>query len=344
MITRPHVCLRCQLQLRLAKSAPSFSHLASSRPSPRPAPHKTGSFYSTAAPAPAKLAPDRYGGSKHQFRPRVIKRLAGNRIVVEDGRRAPMIGVDDNYVFPPPAQPLQERLDRRKPLSERMQRTLFGSNGQQQYIERERLEGSLLGTPAEVILMKESIISYTEGSTVIPEAEEVPSLDISAELQNEIGLVGEEEVFHNLDQLRPKDGKEPVHLEDFGRLLQEVQSGFTVSQLTACLERYKTQKETRKLGLVEPVPTEHATFLSISPWMPETSASTDYLDEESNRGYSFASYTTKQRLALRVMREGWNLAVPTLEEGIGEVEMALRPADYDLLMSKNASLTYICPH
>jgi hypothetical protein len=72
----------------------------------------------------------------------------------------------------------------------------------------------------------------------------------------------------------------------------------------------------------------------ISPWIPGISESDSYLDQDELQGYDLRSYTSKQRLVLRILRECWKLKLPFVEEGIGQVEVELAPGDFDLLLSK----------
>jgi hypothetical protein len=193
------------------------------------------------------------------------------------------------------------------------------------------LDVDALGEPAEVIVLRDSKYTTYDYAKEYQVVEPVESIDILAALDNERGLVGQKEVEENINQFRPKKGEEPQDWDGFNKLVQDMQAGFTVSQLARYIQSFNEanggEKSSPSVGFLIP---------RISPWMPESSKSTTYLDGDSTGGYSVASYTNKQRLVLRLIRECWKLALPEVEEGIGEVELELKPGDYDLLLSKSA--------
>jgi hypothetical protein len=207
---------------------------------------------------------------------------------------------------------------------------LYGHAGRKKREDRERLNVDALGAPADVIVLRDTkVTTYTHVETVDP-AEAPQPVDILATLDNERGLVGQKEVEENINHFRPKDGEQPQNRDDFNRLVQDVQSAFTVSQLARYIHNFSNggKHDSSKAGTGSSIP-------RISPWMPETSKSIEQLDDESSRGYSLASYTAKQRLVLRLLRECWKLELPELEYGVGEVELELKPEDYELLLSKS---------
>jgi len=206
----------------------------------------------------------------------------------------------------------------------------YGHRGQLQRENRELLKLKSLGDPAEVIILRDTEFkAYSFGAKQIEDL--APrSINILAELDNERGLVGRKEVEENINQFRPQKGKEPQTEEDFNNIVQEIQASFTSSQLARYIQAH--EKGVPKLA-------GDALITGITPWTPGISKSKDPLDEE-DRGYSFSSYTGKQRLALRLVRHCWNLGLPQLEEGIGEIEVELRPRDYYLLLRK---LSYSFP-
>jgi hypothetical protein len=229
----------------------------------------------------------------------------------------------------------QSKLPRRSVLSQYPLGKLYGHSGQKKRENRERLGIDALGEPTNVIVLRDTKLStYTSKEYI--DGEEPESIDILAALDNERGLVGQKEVEENINQFRPEDGKQPRNWDDFNKIVQELQKGFTVSQLARYIQSFEVENKGKSPSKA------NAGFLipRISPWMPETSRSIERLDDDSVRGYSAASYTSKQRLVLRLIRECWKLELPELEEGIGEVELELKPRDYDLLLSESSTIGF----
>jgi len=311
MLARPHICPRCQLCLAKQSATSRSLHFAK------------GAKFSSAPRSVANSTdpPD----TQEQGDRREYKNENGNG-KTETFPRNSETWRTPNY--PPPRAS-------KTSLSEYPLGKMYGFSGQMQRSGRENLEATVLGEPAEVIVLRDSkiqrFVRYMDATREIEE-QKAESIDILATLDSQRGIVSPEEVNENIGQLRPKYGQEPETMEDFNALVLEVSSGFTVPQLAHYIESFP------KENLVEPVTiaisTNKSPFQSISQWIPDISESTARLDQRSGRGYAFASYTGKQRLALQLMRNCWDLELPELEEGIGEQEIELHPDDYDILLSE----------
>ena len=290
MISRPHVCLKCQLRLATR---------VSSRPS-----RIQAAFNSSSANRP---------DSRH------------NHPSGEDGEREELI--KRPHLRPKALQ--QADLPRRPLHAQIPSRTAHVLRGKKPYEERERLDIDALGTPADVIILKDSKFrTYSHVDRIEPD-EDPESVDILATLDNERGLPGLHEIEDNINQFRPKEGEGPQDWDAFNTLLTDIQAGFTTSQLQRYVQSFsKAHKDDPS--------TYRDRFLipNISPWMPETSKAAQHSDDGYTRGYSLASYTNKQKLVLRLLRDCWKVEVPELEFGVGEVELQLKPKDYDLLLRK----------
>lgn len=204
---------------------------------------------------------------------------------------------------------------------------LYGHGGKKLREEREHLDFQALGENAEVIVLRDSrFTTYNRANKTKPDQEPKP-IDILATLESERGLVGNKEVDENINQFRPKEGEEPQDWDTFNSLVQDLQAGFTATQLQRYIKAFSKANTER--------PSATPLIPWVSPWVPATSQDTQNADGDYARGYSVASYTNKQKLALRLIRECWELELPELVAGIGEVELELNPKDYDLLLSKS---------
>lgn len=202
-------------------------------------------------------------------------------------------------------------------------------HGNKQQQERERLDVEALGRPADVIVLRDPKFRTYSHVEIISPDEKPQSIDILAALDNERGLAGQQEVDENINQFRPKNGREPQDWDAFNTLVKDIQASFTISQLA----RYITSF-TKAHGAEPSTPSDRLLIPRITQWMPVSSQTTKRSGDNHTPGYSLASYTYKQRMVLRLLRECWEVEVPELEASVGEVELELKPKDYDLLMSK----------
>lgn len=282
MITRHHICLRCQ-SLRARRSAPSANRIA---------------FQSTdSGPHRSIIPPDDLE--------------------------------DEESLYAPVKHPL--KLSRRplspdRPLTKYPLGKLYGYTGQQLRENRETLPIDVLGETAEVIVLRDSRISKTRPSHE-EDVETQEGIDILAKLDEERGLVGWEEVQANINDFRPSASERLQTKDQFSGLLIGLQSGFTAAQLARYLKAHG-----KKNVSTQSVTAQHA--LRISPWVPGISDSDRPLQRDALRGYDLRSYTSKQRLVVRILRECWELELVDVEEGIGQIEVELKPGDFDLLLSK----------
>lgn len=215
-----------------------------------------------------------------------------------------------------------------KHISEHPLGKLYGYTGQQLRENREKLSVDVLGETAEVIVLRDSKIRNYKQGGYEEDVETKKGIDILATLDEERGLVGWEEVESNINDFRPIDGHHPQTREEFSDLLTGLQSGFTVSQLARYLQIHGRK------DLADPEPITASLALRISPWIPGISESDERLDNDHLRGYDLESYTTKQRLVLRLLRECWKLELPFVEEGIGQIEVDIKAGDLDLLLGE----------
>lgn len=229
------------------------------------------------------------------------------------------------------SQSLYQTNASRNPLrSQESMGKLHGLHGKKLREERERLHIDALGEPADVIVLRDSKFRTYSHVQRIAAAEEPGSIDILAALDNERGLPGQQEVDENINQFRPKEGEGPQNWDEFNNLVKDIQAGFTTSQLARYIRSFADRNR-------DDVSISRDPFLIplISPWMPESSQAGQHSDDTYTQGYSLASYTSKQKLVLRLLRECWKVEVPELEHGVGEVELELKPKDYDLLLRKD---------
>jgi len=244
--------------------------------------------------------------------------------------------------FTRPNKPLAPFL-RYRPVEEKLGET-YGFRGHSLFKERESLKDAKnLGAPAEVLLLRESKIHRYDHSGRHPDDApaqlDAKHIDILEQVQEERGLISQEEVVENINEFRPEKDKEPQHWDDFNTLVQSLQESFTVPQLEKYIQSFENKQAEDSCphtvtwsplsdDLIEEI------VLERSPWIPSIGDSVGQDYKQSSRGYTLASHTSKQRVVIQLIRQCWKLSVPELDGGIGSMEVRMRVTHLNLLLSR----------
>lgn len=210
---------------------------------------------------------------------------------------------------------------------------LHGHRGIKLRENLEKLSTTSLGEAANVIVLRDSGYSVYEHGKESLEPQEAEHIDILGQLEDERGLVGQEEVNENINACRPREGEKPRGWDGINTLVRQLQDGFATSQLERYIERFEGKREPESPPAEWVTQKEKAPIIRITPWQPGVSDIVDYFDNDPLRGYFLESHTAKQRVILRLLRECWMLELPELEEGIGQFEIQVQSDDLALLLS-----------
>ncbi|KAH6710646.1 mitochondrial inner-membrane-bound regulator-domain-containing protein [Leptodontidium sp. MPI-SDFR-AT-0119] len=214
---------------------------------------------------------------------------------------------------------------------------LHGHRGLQVQENREALNATTLGDPAEVLVLRDSILTlYTAGGKRSLEAIEPEHIDILGQLEEERGLVGQQEVDSNIDAFRPANERQSW--EDINELVKELQDGFTMSQLQRYIRKFEGRRDPERPLEAWVTSQKNAKIRRITPWLPGVSEIQDHFDDDPLRGYFLPSHTVKQRVVLQLLRECWMLELPELVDGIGQFEIQVRKEDLELLLMGRRSV------
>ncbi|KAG4437480.1 hypothetical protein IFR05_007035 [Cadophora sp. M221] len=214
---------------------------------------------------------------------------------------------------------------------------LHGHRGLQVQENREPLNTTTLGDPAEVLVLRDSILTlYAAGGKRSLEAMEPEHIDILGQLEEERGLVGQQEVDSNIDAFRPANERQSW--EDINELVKELQDGFTMSQLQRYIRKFEGRRDPERPLEAWVTSQKDAKILRITPWMPGVSEIQDHFDNDPLRGYFLPSHTVKQRVVLQLLRECWMLELPELVDGIGQFEIEVHKEDLELLLMGRSSV------
>ncbi|KAL1843889.1 hypothetical protein VTJ49DRAFT_6832 [Mycothermus thermophilus] len=226
-----------------------------------------------------------------------------------------------------PDRPYYNRPLRGPPLGPR--RT-YKSKGHVLSPQREKLAVDILGKPGSAIVLREKFAVRKREPEPEPTSVDASkhAVDPSTLLHEPTPLAGEE-VMRHLDELRPKDPA-PLTDAEFNKLIDNLVQGFTRVQLKQYLEYHdKVSREQKRRAA------EHQPWLLESrPWMPTVESPARDI-EPHLRGYITKGMAPKRRLAIRLVRECWNVENENVMVGDGILTMRLRDVEFELLTFGN---------
>jgi hypothetical protein len=222
------------------------------------------------------------------------------------------------------------RFRRLNAISEHPLGRLHGFRGHKLREKAIGLDIDSLGSKSEVIVLRDSGARYNPR----PEIEELKGarpIDILAQLDAERGLIGQSEVEKNIDELMPEGSSRVISWDTLRSIEQQLANGFTINQLLQYIHSFDAkQKSVEKQPQVEP----SGPITRITSWMPGESETGEEFVETLSRGYGSEAFTPKQLLALQIIRQCWRLEAAEVVESLGEIELELRAAEFELLTSK----------
>jgi hypothetical protein len=203
-----------------------------------------------------------------------------------------------------------------------------------------------LGDEADILVLKEVADPAADQPDNQPETIEPPEPvevpDIVASLQQEGKAVTPEEIYQQIESLRPQNDAEPgephyVKQATFVKLKKRLMTSFTQQQLMAF---YSVAKKIRRdqvnkgvLASIKRGQGDPKSAVERSEWHPGTTKITQRLPG-LDRYVKIKGYTknvSKQLLVDRILRDAWNLVLLEEIEAHGELEMFLKPWQIALL-------------
>ncbi|KAJ3568014.1 hypothetical protein NPX13_g6566 [Xylaria arbuscula] len=197
------------------------------------------------------------------------------------------------------------------------------------------LNHDMLGKPAYAIVMKDggkvakrkaSLKQYEVGI-------ESGSPSIEAVLDSQQEPVTTDATRSYIQSLRPKSDK-VLTRKEFEKLQDRLTSGFLVPQLQDYVIWYKSNAAQATPTASDSSPQRsYPRMKERSAWVPLQSE-TSVLDGINHifEGYVSDTTTPKQRLAIRLMRECWDLSIADLQTQLGETWVKLENYDFITLM------------
>lgn len=213
--------------------------------------------------------------------------------------------------------------------TERGQESWVRHKGQRMAIKGENLTVGMLGKPSQVVVLRSRgklAKRHTAHVTTTTTRTGLDDLEESLEKQGLDPIA--EEVLENIQELRPEDST--LTGRQFAELLETLYTSFTSRQL----ERYLMHHAEAQQVLSKPLEADPPWIVKRYPWIPAVEGAMTPLDfrHPMLRGYHRPDTKPKQKLALRIMLECWELASYDIIDGQGHLVVSLRDTEFALLM------------
>lgn len=301
------VCLRCRLQLAGAYRRLPFAAVTVS--STRIGQRFIGTYDS----------PSRADGPKSQ--------KDGSPIADSDNEPSGDAAQQDERsatYWPPPAPPP------RPPRPPRPQERTYTSRGQIVAPEQEGLDIDMLGKPGSAIVLREKRTRKKKRQLVelkLDAAAPETQVDPASLLADDNAAAESEDILVNIHELRPKD-KRILSDKEFTQLKNTLVDGFTSAQLTRYIREYETIRQLSQED--DHNPELPSWVLEHQPWVPTAVNRVEGV-EANLVGYITKGMAPKGRLAVRLMRNCWDLSNQLVLDRDGYLSLRLRDVEFSLL-------------
>ncbi|KAL2161206.1 hypothetical protein VTH06DRAFT_8426 [Thermothelomyces fergusii] len=313
------VCLRCRLQLAAALKRPPFAAVAFSLP-----PTARRSIGTHDSPSLADEAGNQDGGG--EFPAPEPDAGRENNDTVEPGAGSAASPSSSAAPPPPPRRPWS------RPRT-------FMSRGHIVLPKRESLGVAMLGKPGSAIVLRERRpVKKKPGLAELVKSGAADVLETHVEpaslLASNDPSPDWEDVLLNIHELRPKDERILTD-KAFAQLRDTLVRSFTNPQLNRYIREYETIRQMDQEGPREPAAEKLPPWvLGHQPWAPMPE------DEVDGALPHLAAFITKDmapktRLAVRLMRDCWDLYNQSVLDKDGYVCLRLRDVEFTLLTRGN---------
>lgn len=205
------------------------------------------------------------------------------------------------------------------------QNRTYKSRGHFMAPEREGLSIDILGKPGSAIVLREKRAVKKRRQ---PESDDSQhQVDIASLLPNEDAATTSEDVLLNIHELKP-EGTRMLSHRRFEKLKDTLVDGFTSAQLGHYI---RVHQETQRFRQEVESSSDLAPWvLARQPWVPLVENSAEDLDSHLD-GYIVEGMAPKERLAVRLMRECWDVSNQKILDQDGYLSITLRDVEFSLL-------------
>lgn len=207
-------------------------------------------------------------------------------------------------------------------------RRLYASRGHRMWLQPEHLSVGCLGKPATALVMREANLARRELPKLAPDSEDT-QLDVASLLPGE---AADSESAVHIHELMPTYTR-VITGKEFTALKRTLMEGFTASQLHAYVSEWHS---VQRLLAEQSASVELPWILERQPWRPHVEDTTQNIEPQLC-GYVTQGTPPKEKLAIRLMRECWDLSsLDVLDQHDGELGVRLRDIEASLLLRKSS--------
>ncbi|KAK3363634.1 mitochondrial inner-membrane-bound regulator-domain-containing protein [Lasiosphaeria hispida] len=214
-----------------------------------------------------------------------------------------------------------------------LDRRVYRARGNRLMAHGEDLLVDTMGKPAAAIVMKEKGGPFTKFNDMPAlDPDEVPEEEthLVEALERESLSTSDREILLNIHELQP-EGSGALTDEHFSALQDTLADGFTKAQLETYLATYQSVEAFGDQSAKVKDTHDPPWIIERRPWMPIATEGVEPT-EDALQGYVTKSMPPKQKLAIRIMRQCWDVSSQSVEELQGCLELRLRDTEFALLL------------
>lgn len=200
----------------------------------------------------------------------------------------------------------------------------------------EGLSIGILGEPGTAIVLREQHPMLQSQERSEPEVQDAPEakIDISSLLREKANEPSFDDILMNIHELKPEE----THLlsdKEFNALKKKLLNGFTSAQLASYITEYQeTLQAAQGFEEVKEDPQTPPWALELRPWAPVVENAVEGASPKLS-GYITSRMSPKTKVAIRLMRECWDLSCQGVVEQHGYIISRLPELEFSLLTSKS---------
>lgn len=209
----------------------------------------------------------------------------------------------------------------------------YRSRGHELSPAQEGLPIGILGKPGSAIIMRERKMKKKLRGPAQPESEATANsrVDMARLLPAKRTDATTDEAQLNIHELKPA-GTQILSENEFMMLKDTLMEGFTSSQLMNYMKEYRVVQQ--QLAQVDTDSSKRPPWLlELRPWVPAVENAVPDVGPQLD-GYITSDMTRKERLAMRLMRECWDLSYQEIQDRHGYLSLKLRDKEFSLLTSR----------
>lgn len=214
------------------------------------------------------------------------------------------------------------------------QQRIYKSRGHVFTPEPEGLAVDILGKPGSAIVLREQRSLARKRQAFALEFDDSGDAPVSAAslLPDKDTEVASDDILVNIHELKPKETRILTD-KQFRKLKRTLVDGFTTSQLSSYIRAHQQTRQfnqDEQTGLETTSLDEYPWILESRPWVPAVQKAAQDV-EPRLEGYITRGMVPKERLAVRIIRECWDVSNQKILDQDGYLSLQLREVEFTLL-------------